>query len=357
MKKKLKIIIAGGAGFVGSSLAIYLKKRINNIEIFAVDNLIRKGSSLNIIRLEKNDINFINGDLSNYSSFKNLPNADFFIDAAADPSTLAGINTSTIELVNNNFITTINSAEWCLMHECKMIFLSTSRIYPFDKLNDINLKENETRFNWDFKTDIKGISKEGINEEFSTYGLRSFYGTSKFTSEVFIKEYGFFKNFDYVINRFSVIGGPWQMGKLDQGILAFWVAGHIYDIPLKYVGYKGSGKQVRDIIHIKDVCKLILLQIKNWEKISLNTYNIGGGVNNSVSLFELTNFIQDETGIKINIGKDLEIRPADIPIYYTNNSKIKKDLDWRPTTSINEMIKDTANWIFDNKDLLSKIFF
>ena len=190
MKYNLKIIIAGGAGFVGSSIAIDLKNRINNIEIFVIDNLIRKGSNLNLSRLEKNDINFINGDLSNYSSFKNLPNADFFIDAAADPSTLAGISSSTIELVNNNFITTINSVEWCLKHDCKMIFLSTSRIYPFDRLNDIKLKDDGTRLNWDLKSEIKGISKKGINEDFSTNGLKSFYGTSKFTSEVFIKEYG-----------------------------------------------------------------------------------------------------------------------------------------------------------------------
>lgn len=356
MKYNLKIIIAGGAGFVGSSIAIDLKNRINNIEIFVIDNLIRKGSNLNLSRLEKNDINFINGDLSNYSSFKNLPNADFFIDAAADPSTLAGISSSTIELVNNNFITTINSVEWCLKHDCKMIFLSTSRIYPFDRLNDIKLKDDGTRLNWDLKSEIKGISKKGINEDFSTNGLKSFYGTSKFTSEVFIKEYGFFKKLDYVINRFGVIGGPWQMGKFDQGILAYWIAGHIYNIPLKYVGYEGSGKQVRDIIHIDDVCSLILSQIKNWRRINLNTYNIGGGLNNSISLLELNRFIQDETGIKINIGKELKIRDADIPIYYTDNTKIKKDLDWRPLISVNQTIKDTASWIFDNKDLLSKIF-
>ena len=356
MKNTLRVIIAGGAGFVGSSLAIYLQKRIKHIEIFAIDNLIRNGSSLNLERLEKNKINFIHGDLSDYSNFRNLPDAEFLIDAAADPSTLAGINSSTIGLINNNFLTTINSVEWCLKHKCKMIFLSTSRVYPFDKLKNIKYQENETRFIWDFKNKIKRITNKGVNEKFTIDGLRSFYGTSKYASENFIREYGFFKKLNFVINRCGVIGGPWQMGKFDQGILAYWIAGHIYDLPLKYLGYNGSGKQVRDIVHINDICSLILLQIKNWEKINLNTYNIGGGYKNSSSLFELNKLIKEETGIKKNIGQDLKIRDADIPIYYTDYSKIKKDLDWSPKISINETIIDTTNWIFDNKDLLSKIF-
>ena len=356
MKNNLKVIIAGGAGFVGSSLAIYLQKRIKNIEIFVIDNLIRNGSVLNLERIEKKNINFIHGDLSDYSNFNNLPNADLFIDAAADPSTLAGINSSTIGLINNNFMTTINSVEWCLEKQCKMIFLSTSRVYPFDKLKNINYIEDETRFIWDCKENVDGITKKGVNEKFTTDGLRSFYGTSKYASENFIREYGFFKKLDFVINRFGVIGGPWQMGKFDQGILAYWIAGHIYALPLQYLGYNGSGKQVRDIIHINDVCSLILLQIKNWEKINFNTYNIGGGSTNSVSLFELNRLIQKETGTIINVGKDLIIREADIPIYYTDYSKIKKDLGWEPKLKLTNTIKDTSKWMIDNKKILSKIF-
>jgi len=356
MKNNLKIIIAGGAGFVGSSLAIYLQKRIRNSEIFIVDNLIRKGSKLNLKRIENNGIEFINADLSQPSSFKLLPKAEIFIDAAADPSILAGINSSTVNLINNNLITTLNSLEWCVKNQSKLIFLSSNRIYPFDKLNKIKIFEKETRFSWCDRIKLKGLTKNGISEEYETDGIRSLYGATKFTSENFINEYGYFKRLNFVINRFGIIGGPWQMGKFDQGILAYWIAAYIYNFPLKYIGYGGSGKQVRDIIHIEDVCKLILLQIKNWGKINLNTYNIGGGFDNSISLFELNSIIKEETGIKKIIGKDLKNRDADIPVYFTDYSKIEKDLEWKPIISINETIKDTTNWILNNKELLSEIF-
>ena len=356
MVKKIKIIIAGGAGFVGSSLALYLNKKINNSQVYIVDNLIRKGSELNLSRIENNNIEFIRADLSNPQSFKSLPKADIFIDAASNPSILAGINSSTVDLINNNLITTLHSLEWCAENQSKLIFLSSNRIYPFDKLNNINFIEKDTRFSWLESLKIKGLSKNGISEELPIEGIRSFYGASKLASENFIKEYGYFKNLNFVINRFGIIGGPWQMGKFDQGILAYWIAAYIYNFPLKYIGYGGSGKQVRDILHVNDVCNLIFLQIMNWEKINFNTYNIGGGYNNSISLFELNSFIQEEIGIKKNIGKDLNKRDADIPIYYTDNSKIKEVIDWHPKFSLRETIHDTSKWVYDNKELLSKIF-
>lgn len=357
MKNNFKIIIAGGAGFVGSSLALYLNDNIKNSQIFVIDNLTRKGSKLNLVRLNNSGINFINADLSNTSSIKLLPpNADLFIDAAADSSILAGINSSTVGLINNNFITTLNAIEWCLENKSKLIFLSSNRVYPFDKLNKIKFIEEETRFSWLQNLNFKGLSKKGISEEFPIEGIRSFYGASKYASENFIKEYGHFKNLNFVINRFGIIGGPWQMGKFDQGILAYWIAAHIYNFPLKYIGYDGSGKQVRDIIHISDVCHLILFQIKNWKKINLNTYNVGGGYDNSISLFQLNKLVQEETRIKKYIAKDLKTREADIPIYYTDNSKIKKDLDWEPKIGVKETVKDTSDWIFHNKKILSKIF-
>ena len=356
MKNNYKIIIAGGAGFVGSSVALFLNKNINNSKIYIVDNLIRKGSKLNLKRIENNEIEFINADLSKPSSFRLLPKAKIFIDAAADPSILAGINSPTVNLINNNLITTLNSLEWCIENQSKLIFLSSNRVYPFDKLSNIKFFEKETRFSWYNSMNIKGLSENGISEELPIDGIRSLYGSSKYASENFINEYGYFKNLNFVINRFGIIGGPWQMGKFDQGILAYWIAAYIYNFPLKYIGYGGSGKQVRDIIHINDVCKLILSQIKNWKKINLNTYNIGGGFDNSISLFELNSIIREKTAIKKIIGKDLKNRDADIPVYFTDNSKIGKDIDWRPKISKNETIKDTIIWILNNKELLSEIF-
>ena len=357
MYNKLKIIIGGGAGFVGSSLAIYLKQNFDNIDITIIDNLSRYGSKLNLSRFKKNNIKFIFGDLSKPNNLKNLPKADFFIDAAANPSTLAGINSSATKLIDDNFISTINCVEWSIKNNCKLIFLSTSRVYPFDKLRQIPFDETASRFKWNNKENFEGLSENGISEKFNIDGLRSFYGTSKYVSENFIREYGAFKNLKYVINRCGVIGGPWQMGKVDQGILAYWVAAYHFNKPLHYLGYNGMGKQVRDIVHILDICKLIETQIFNWDKVNSQIFNVGGGLENSISLFELSRLVQKETKIKKSINNILENRLADIPIYVTDNSKVNQLLGWEPSISLDITIKDTYRWVVKYRNQLKEILF
>ena len=270
---------------------------------------------------------------------------------------MAGIRSPLAKLVDNNLISTINCLEWCSKNKCRFIFLSTNRVYPIKPLTNLKYAEKETRLMWDRDQKVKGFSAEGISENFVIDGVKSFYGTSKFSSEKFIEECREYSGLSYVINRFGVIAGPCQMGKVDQGIISYWLGGHIFDKPLYYIGYGGSGKQVRDILHISDLVRLVELQITHWDKIKNQTFNIGGGLSNSVSLLELTNLVRDITGIKKKIRKESEKRIADIPIYITNNKKINSVLDWNPTHSLECIIKDTYEWILKNKSQLRTIIF
>ena len=355
MKKNIKVMIAGGCGFIGSSLANFFLSKYPNSKIYILDSLMRLGSEVNLKRLRNDRLVFIKGDLSNKTIFNNLPSCDVFIDAAADPSVLSGINSSVLKLINNNFITTINALEWCAKTKCKFLFLSTSRVYPIKILDKISYTESSTRFEWLKNQDIKGLSNEGIKESFNMKGYRSLYGASKYSSELFIHEYGKYKNLKYIINRCSMVAGPWQMGKIDQGVVTYWLSSHIYKKELKYIGYSGNGKQVRDILHINDLCNLIDLQIDNWSKVNSQVFNIGGGEKNSLSLMELTKLVNQISDIHLPILKDKNKRNGDIRIFITDNKKIKNILGWEPTLNTREIVNDTFRWIIDNKNELEEI--
>ncbi len=355
MKQNIKVMIAGGCGFIGSSLANSLLSNYSNSKIYILDNLMRSGSKLNLKRVRNDRLVFIKGDLSNKTSFNNLPICDVFIDAAADPSVLSGINSSVLKLINNNFITTINAIEWCAKTKCKFLFLSTSRVYPIKILDKIPYTESSSRFEWVKNQNLKGLSNDGIKESFNMNGYRSLYGSSKYSSELFIHEYGKYKNLEYTINRCSMIAGPWQMGKIDQGVVTYWVSSHIYKKELKYIGYSGSGKQVRDILHIDDLCNLIDLQINNWSKVNSQVFNIGGGEKNSLSLLELTKLVNQVTDIYLPVLKDKNKRDGDIRIFISDNKKIQNTLGWKPNHDTKKIIHDIFRWIMDNKKKLESI--
>ena len=215
--------------------------------------------------------------------------------------------------------------------------------------------EEATRFSFDVNQTEKGISKLGISEELTINGARSFYGTTKLSSEMFIQEYAEFYGLKAAITRFGVIAGPRQMGKTDQGVVTLWMAKHFWNQSLKYIGYGGTGKQVRDILHVDDLVELIDLQIHQIEKFSGKVYNVGGGLGNSVSLLEMTVICEKISGNKISIGSETKTRPADLRMYITDNSLIEKEIDWKPKKSVETVFQDIYDWIKENEKQLEAI--
>lgn len=350
-----KILITGGAGFVGSNLAIKLKEKYPETEIFVLDNLKRRGSELNLPRFKESGINFIHGDIRNKEDFEEIKNIDLILECSAEPSVLAGLDTSPSYLINTNLLGTINCLELARKNDATFIFISTSRIYPIKPINNLNFIEEETRFTLEDNQKIIGASVEGIAENFPLEGTRSLYGGTKLCSEIIIQEYMDSFGIKAIINRCGVITGPWQMGKIDQGVFVLWVARHIFGGKLSYIGYGGEGKQVRDFIHIDDLFDILNIQLNNPDEYNGNIYNIGGGKENSVSLKELTQICEKVTGNKIEIASIKENRPADLISFITDCNKIKQISGWKPKKGAEETVTDIAKWINENKEQLKNI--
>ena len=351
----MNILITGGAGFVGSTLAFSLKNKYPDYQIFCLDNLRRKGSELNVARFSKSGITFIHGDIRNKEDFDAVPTVDFVIEASAEPSVMAGLDGTPDYLINTNLVGTINCLNFAKKSKAKFIFLSTSRVYPIKAIEKLNYIETSTRFELTDNQKIEGISSKGIAENFPLNGARSLYGTTKLASELIIQEYQEFYGLDTVINRFGVITGPWQMGKADQGVMVLWVAKHFYQQQLAYIGYGGTGKQTRDMLHVQDVFKLIDYQIHHFAIVNGEILNAGGGIEISASLQELTAICQKITGKTIPINPIAENRSADIPIYITDNTKITALTGWKPELSIQKIVEDITNWIAENEESLSYV--
>lgn len=351
----MKIVVTGGAGFIGCSICIKLKSKYPNYSILAFDNLKRRGSELNLVDFIALGIDFIHGDIRNKEDLNALGGFDILIDASAEPSVLAGLNSNPDYVINNNLYGSINCFNACLKNKAKLIFLSTSRVYPIDRIENANFHEEANRFSFSSNQTEIGISTKGISEELNLFGSRSFYGTTKLSAELFIQEYASFYNLEAAITRFGVIAGPKQMGKIDQGVVTLWMANHFWKKPLQYIGYGGSGKQIRDILHINDLFDLIDLQIHQIEKFANKVFNAGGGLENSISLNEMTVICEKITGNKINIGKSLANRPADLKAYITDNSKIEKEVGWKPKLKVETIFSDIFLWLEDNENKLKNI--
>jgi CDP-paratose 2-epimerase len=351
----MKLLITGGAGFVGSSLAIALKKNYPDYQIFALDNLKRRGSELSLARLKAAGIDFVHGDIRNKEDFDSLPAVDTVIEASAEPSVLAGLDGTPDYLINTNLFGTVNCLNYALKHKANFVFLSTSRVYPIKTIETLNFEEAETRFVLTDDQPVAGVSSHGIAENFPLTGARSLYGTTKLASELLIQEYNEFYGLKTVINRCGVITGPWQMGKVDQGVMVLWIAKHYFEQQLAYIGYGGTGKQTRDMLHIDDLYRLIDWELHNLDKVNGDILNAGGGVQSSASLQELTKICQEVTGKTIPIKEVIENRAADIRLYITDNTNVTEKTGWSPQLGIREIVTDIHDWLNENRAALEPI--
>ena len=337
----MKILITGGCGFVGSNIAINLKKNLKKFKIYRLDNLMRKVSKLNQKRLINFNIKNFNINIENFEKLSSLPKFNLVIDCCAEPA-IEISKKDPDRVLNTNLIGTFNILKKCLQDKANMIFLSSSRVYSINELRKLVINLN-------LKKAIK--IKKKINESFKTDEPSSLYGFTKLASEKLIKEFFFKKKLKYIINRFSVIAGPWQFGKQDQGFVSLWIANHLFKKKLSYIGFGGKGNQIRDVLHIDDVSDILLLQIKNLKKTYNKTFNIGGGIKNSISLKDLTFKCQHVTKNRIKISKVKKTSIFDIPYFVTDNSKIYNYYKWKPAKSVDSLIIDIYKWLYTNKNL------
>jgi CDP-paratose 2-epimerase len=351
------ILITGGAGFVGSNLAVWFKTHYPETKIMAADNLKRRGSETNLPRLQTEGVEFRHCDIRNSEDldFGNQK-IDLIIECSAEPSVMAGYGEAPNYLINTNLVGTINCLEVARRHQADFVFLSTSRVYPIDTLNRVNTNEEETRFTLSAEQTIKGVSERGISEDFPLENARSLYGATKLCSELIIQEYAEMYNLRYLINRCGVITGPWQMGKVDQGVFALWMAMHYFKQKLSYIGWGGTGKQVRDLLHVEDLAELLAVQFTKFDEIKNVTCNVGGGLESSLSLLETTYLCQEITGNKIPIQQIAANRKMDLKTYITDYSLINKLVGWYPKRKPHQTMQDIFEWLKKNEATLRHIW-
>jgi CDP-paratose 2-epimerase len=352
------VLITGGAGFVGSTLALALTQWFPDIQMVALDNLHRRGSELNLARLARAGVRFVHGDIrSPEDLLALLPEAPgLIIECSAEPSAQAGYGGSPEYVIRTNLVGCFHCLELARHARADVIFISTSRVYPFAALNNLPFVEEETRFSLAVEQTVPGASAVGISEAFPLAGVRSLYGMTKLAAELMVEEYADAYRLRFIVNRCGLLTGPWQMAKSDQGVMALWMGAHYFRRGLSYIGFQGTGKQVRDILHIDDFCDLLADQIQNFSLYSGRGYNVGGGLSNSLSLWETTQLCEGITGNKIPIASSAETRLADVRIYISDHRLISSVNGWQPRQDAYRTLTDIFHWLRAEETQLRPLF-
>ncbi len=372
----MRILITGICGFAGSVLARTLLEHQAGLQLTGIDNLSRKGSETNLEPLRQTGIPVHIGDICDPAVLATLSPADYIIDCAANPSVLAGVDgqSSSLSVIQQNLYGTVNLLELCKAWNAGFILLSTSRVYSIPPLAALPLREADSRFVPVFQpqdsqtisgnaapsTPIPGFSANGVSEVFSTAAPISLYGSSKLCSEALALEYGSAFGYPVWINRCGVLAGAGQFGKADQGIFSYWLHSWKSGRPLRYIGFGGIGKQVRDCLHPKDLAGIISQQLKSRPKGDDRIQNLSGGIGNSMSLRELSSWCRHRLGPSRS-ERDLsnqdfnESRPFDIPWLVLDSSKATSVWNWKPATSLNDVLEEIASHAESNPDWLDLV--
>jgi CDP-paratose 2-epimerase len=348
----MRVLVTGGAGFVGASVSLALQERSPGWEVLAFDNLKRRGSELNVPRLRQAGVAFLHGDVREPGDLMAVPKIDALVECSAEPSVIAGYGVAADYVVRTNLLGAYHCLELARRDDAAFLFLSTSRVYPLEPLNRLRLTEAPTRFELATEQALPGVSTAGISEAFPLDGARTLYGATKLSGELLVAEYADAFGLRTVVDRCGVIAGPWQMGKADQGVFTHWMLCHHFRRSLRYIGYGGEGKQVRDLMSVADLVELIDDQLRRPDVWAGFTGNVGGGPGCSLSLRETTELCSELTGNELSIAGTDEQRPGDVPLYVSDCSRLFERTDWRPSRTPREILADIHAWVRDNEPAL-----
>ena len=342
----MNILLTGACGFVGSSVAKNLVETLPGCRIIGLDNFIRQGSEGNRTVLRALGVTLHYGDVRNASDLESLPAVDWVIDAAANPSVLAGVDgkSSSRQVIEHNLYGTVNLLEYCRRAQAGFILLSTSRVYSIAALAGLPVEAVGRAFR--LKPDAPlppGISPRGVDETFSTAAPISLYGATKLASEALALEYGETFKFPVWINRCGVLAGAGQFGRPDQGIIAYWINAYLRRRPLKYIGFGGGGHQVRDALHPRDLVPLLVQQMQAGGDAGdrPRLVNLGGSEANAFSLADLSAWCADRYG-EHPVAADPPERRFDIPWLLMDPGLARRTWDWQPTLSLEDILRETA---------------
>jgi CDP-paratose 2-epimerase len=353
----MKLLITGACGFVGSELCLALQELLGNVEITGLDNLSRRGSWRNLPRLEQRGIRVLQGDIRQAADLESLGPFDWVIDAAANPSVLAGVDgkASSRQLVEHNLLGTVQMLEACKRWGAGFVLVSTSRVYsipPLAKL-EVEVAAGAYRPTATGVAATAGLSERGITEQFATAAPVSLYGATKLASEALALEYAEAFGLPVWINRCGVLAGAGQFGKADQGIFAFWLHSWREQRPLRYIGFDGQGHQVRDCLHPHDLARLVVLQLQAADdRTSPRLMNVAGGLESACSLQQLSNWCSERWGER-PVAQHPEPRPYDLPWVVLDHELATSHWGWKPAISTAEVLDEIANFADTTTDWIA----
>jgi CDP-paratose 2-epimerase len=340
----MKILITGACGFVGSTLARTWRERSPEVSLIGVDNFIRPGSEINRGALKRLGVPVTHADIRQPSDFEALPDVHWVIDAAANPSVLAGVDgrTSARQVVEHNLVGTLNMLEYCRRTGAGFVLLSTSRVYSIPPLANLRVRVENHAYVPAPHVPIAGLSARGVSEAFSTEPPVSLYGATKLASEALALEYGAAFGFPVWINRCGVLAGAGQFGRPDQGIFAFWIHSWREGAPLTYIGFDGRGHQVRDCLHPADLVPLIDRQIgAGLDATRPRLVNVSGGTSSARSLRQLSDWCGARFGPR-EVHAHAETRPFDLPWMVLDADRAAATWDWSPQIGVEAICEEIA---------------
>jgi len=348
----MKIVITGGAGFIGSHVAEYYATK--NEEVIVFDNLSRaellgyetSNAMYNWNYLKRyGNIELIKGDIRDAEKIKDAAkNADVIVHTAAQTAVTTSLINPRADFEINALGTfnVLEAAKLGKNNPC-VIYCSTNKVYG-DNVNTIPVREGEKRYEF-----ADERYKKGIAEDFSTdLCEHTPYGASKFAGDIYVQDYAQRNEIDAAVFRMSCIYGTRQFGVEDQGWVAWFTIATLLEKPITIYG---DGKQVRDVLYVADLVKAYDAFVRGGNKIHHGVYNVGGGSENKMSLLELLDMLEDLTGKRSKIVFD-DWRPSDQKVYISDIAKAKRELEWAPGNSPEKGVKKLVEWVEENKELL-----
>ncbi len=337
----MKVLIIGGAGFIGANTASRFMKKGHEVTVF--DNLSRRGTKWNLEYLKKEGpVKFVKGDVRKYQDLVNLFKKDKNYDAVIHLAAQVAVTTSVTnprEDFEINALGTFNVLEAIRGAKINpaVLYSSTNKVYG--GMTDIKITERNGRYEYESLPD--GIAEERLLDFHSPYGC------SKGTADQYMIDYSRIYGLRTAVFRQSCIYGYRQFGIEDQGWVAWFTIAAMLGKPLTVYG---DGKQVRDVLFIEDLIDGYEAAIANIDKIKGNAFNVGGGAKNTMSLLELLSFLEKFFGKKIPV-KYGGWRPGDQPVFVCDIAKAKKEFGWEPKTVPEEGVKKLYEWVKHNKQL------
>lgn len=343
----MKIVILGGAGFIGINSAYYFCEKGH--EVIILDNLSRVGSEYNLQQIQAvYSVPFFKVDIREADKVKSILASLGDIDALLLLAGQVAVTTSVInprEDFDINAMGTFNVLEALRINNQKplVIYSSTNKVYG--KMEEVSISERNGRYEYDLLTN--GVSESQPLDFYSPYGC------SKGAGDQYVKDYYRIYGIPTVVMRQSCIFGQRQFGIEDQGWVAWFTIATMLN---KKVTIYGDGKQIRDVLFVEDLIRCYEAAIVNKNVAAGQVYNIGGGIDYTLSLNELVKMLALRFGREINpmFG---DWRPGDQKVYVSDISKVKKDLGWSPSVNIEQGIDKMAGWIEANREILIKYVF